>query len=97
MDPDVVLVDMDDDEPDFTADEIDDMWEFGGDGLDDDDYMVEGCVFPDECCMPGAHYLHECHTPAMIEDQHNTGAHRMAPAAGASTVPPLVRASGSEG
>lgn len=71
MDQDVVLVDMDEDEPDFTADEIDDMWEFGGAGLDDDDYMVEGCVFPGECCMPGPHYLHECHTPEMIEDQHN--------------------------
>ncbi len=25
---------MDDDEPDFTADEIDDMWEFGGNDLE---------------------------------------------------------------
>jgi hypothetical protein len=66
---------MDDDEPDFTADEIDDMWEFGGAGLDDDDYMVEGCVFPGECCMPGPHYRHECHTPGMIEDQHNARPH----------------------
>jgi hypothetical protein len=37
----------------------------------DDDYMVEGCVFPGDCCMPGPHYRHECHTPAMIEDQRN--------------------------
>ncbi len=87
MDPDVVLVSMDDDEPDFTADEIDDMWEFGGVGLDDDDYMVEGCVFPGECCMPGPHYRHECHTPGMIEDQHNAEAHGRAVA---RTVQPLV-------
>lgn len=75
----VVLLPMDDDEPDFTADEIDDMWEFGGAGLDDDDYMVEGCVFPGECCMPGPHYRHECHTPAMIEDQHNASLQRQDP------------------
>ena len=76
MDALYVLVSMDDDEPDFTADEIDDMWEFGGAGLDDDDYMVEGCVVPGECCMPGPHYRHECHTPGMIEDQRNVTEHR---------------------
>lgn len=24
------------------------------------------CVFPGECCMPGLHTSHECHTAEMI-------------------------------
>ncbi len=68
----VVLLPMDDDEPDFTADEVDDMWESAGDDLDYEAAMAgEGCAFPGECCMPGPHYRHECHTAAMIEDRHN--------------------------
>ena len=67
---DVVLLPMDDDEPDFTADEVDDMWEFGGSDLDYEAAMNgEGCAFPGECCMPGPHTRDECHTAEMVE-QH---------------------------
>ena len=27
-----------------------------------------GCVFGDECCMPGFHYRSECYTPEMAEE-----------------------------
>jgi hypothetical protein len=27
----------------------------------------EGCLFPDECCMPGPHLKSECHTAEMLE------------------------------
>ncbi len=37
---------------------------------DDDDYMVEGCVFPGECCMPEPHYVSECHTPDIAPTRH---------------------------
>jgi hypothetical protein len=26
-----------------------------------------GCLFPGKCCMPGSHYVSECHTPDMLE------------------------------
>jgi hypothetical protein len=29
----------------------------------------EGCLFPDNCCMPGPHYESECHTPEMLMAQ----------------------------
>lgn len=38
------------------------------DDLDDDgdnDFLgPEGCLYPGECCMPGPHYVGECHRPA---------------------------------
>ena len=33
-----------------------------------------GCCFPGECCMPGEHFKHECHTAAMIEQWNKEGA-----------------------
>ena len=26
-----------------------------------------GCLFPDKCCMPGEHFMSECHTAEMME------------------------------
>ena len=34
-----------------------------------DEMDEEGCLFPGECCMPGPHYRHECHTAEMIAEQ----------------------------
>lgn len=32
-----------------------------------DDYLEEGCLYPDECCMSAViHYTSECHTPEML-------------------------------
>lgn len=28
----------------------------------------DGCLFPDECCMPGFHTTDECHTAEMVEE-----------------------------
>jgi len=45
----------------------DDLW---GDGEDDrENEWVLDCGLKD-CCMPGYHYRHECHTPEMIEAQN---------------------------
>ena len=35
--------------------------------LDGDDEAQEGCCFPGQCCMPGPHFRHECHTAEMIQ------------------------------
>jgi hypothetical protein len=29
----------------------------------------EGCLFPEESCMPGMHYTGQCHTADMLEEQ----------------------------
>lgn len=46
------------------------------DGLDeegDNDFLgPEGCLYPGECCMPGPHYVGECHRPADLT-QNPTG------------------------
>lgn len=39
-------------------------------GSDEDDDHTLGCVFPGECCMPGLHLKSECHTAAMMVEQH---------------------------
>lgn len=33
----------------------------------DDDHDRMGCLFPDECLMPGPHLISECHTAEMME------------------------------
>jgi len=42
----------------------------GGDILD----LLEGdgCLFPEECLMPGYHYRCECYTREMVEDFEET-------------------------
>jgi hypothetical protein len=31
----------------------------------------EGCIFPEDCCMPGPHTKGECHTPDMLIEAEN--------------------------
>ncbi len=52
--------------------EEDDGWgdQFDSHGPDEDgDIPHFGCLFPDECCMPGPHWTDECHTAEMLEQQ----------------------------
>ena len=35
---------------------------------DHDEMDEDGCLFPGQCCMPGPHNKHECHTPDMLQD-----------------------------
>lgn len=52
--------------------------DWGGDGDYDGEendeefqsYEVEdyGCLYGDKCCMPGLHYVGECHTKDILED-----------------------------
>lgn len=43
------------------------------DDRDTDTLGDEGCLFPDQCCMPGHHYTSECHTAEMLEAWNQTG------------------------
>lgn len=51
--------------------ELDNFLPFHDDDYEDsrraaDEEREEGCCFPGECCMPGPHFRHECHTAEMI-------------------------------
>ena len=35
--------------------------------MEDDDAHRIGCLFPGKCCMPGEHFVSECHTAEMME------------------------------
>jgi hypothetical protein len=41
--------------------------------MDSDKWEI-GCLFPGECCMPGMHYTHECHTAEMAEQWYEENA-----------------------
>lgn len=55
---------------DVEHDDLEDAFSHGDLDYEEDEFGFEefGCVFGEECCMPGFHYRSECYTPEMAEE-----------------------------